>query len=181
MFKCIFFILILPCVNLLALYDDNIILPLILENHYGDGRYTVVNRETTISYLNNSYSSFDPLIINGYNFTSLLQELIKKNQQTVYLTIKSDLSNGYIIDQDNKFSKYFLPNGGGWDQLYEENPKVVDLTSVSLPVYDTKRNLVMVYKSFTQYYLAGQGDLIVYTLNKNGTLHELGRRMIWIS
>ncbi|CAF3016777.1 unnamed protein product, partial [Rotaria sp. Silwood2] len=166
---------------LLALYDDNIILPLILENHYGDGRYTVVNPETTISYLNDFHFSIDPLIINGYNCTPLFHELIKKNQQIVNLTIKSDPSNGYIIDQDNTFSKYFLPNGGGWDKLYEENPKVVGLTSVSLPMYDKERNLVMVYKSFIQHYLAGQGDLIVYMLNKNRTLHELGRRMIWIS
>ncbi|UJR17305.1 hypothetical protein I4U23_004200 [Adineta vaga] len=162
--------------------NDNKLLSLILEENYPDNGYTVVNSKTTLQRLNEDSISFDPFVVNGYSVRPLIQQLIEKNREATSLTIESNPTKGYIIDTAEKFSKYFIENGGGWDKLYKDNPKVHGLTSISLPAYDKKTNLVLVYKSFTQHYLAGEGNLILYSFDaSNGKLKELSRRMLWVS
>ena len=178
----VLFILIVQSVKSLPFIDDNKLLSLILEEPYVYNGYTVVRLETTIWDLNEYPNASNPWIVHGYDCEPLLRQLIEKNRQPVELTIESDLLNGYIIDKDKKFSQYFLRNGGGWRKLYKENPNVRGLTSVSLPVYDKQTNLVLVYKDVIQHYLAGEGNLIVYSLDtNNGTLQELMREMLWIA
>ncbi|CAF0799884.1 unnamed protein product [Adineta steineri] len=182
MFHYVLFILVLQSVCSLPLNDDNKLLSLILKEDYTDNEYTVVDPKTTISIMNENLISFDPLVLNGYDAQPLIRQLIEKNRESISLTVESNPSKGYIIDKEKKFLKYFTENGGGWNKLYEENPKVHGLTSVSLPVYDKQANLVLVYKSFSQNFLAGEGNLIIYSFDdSNGELKELSRRMIWVS
>ena len=102
-----------------------------------------------------------------------------KNQPLAPLTLQSDLSKGYIIDVNDRYSEYLSATGGGWDKLYQENPGFHSLTSVSLPVYDEATNLVFVYKNVVQHYRVSEGSLIVYRLNSvEGELHEVTRRVL---
>ncbi|CAF1476944.1 unnamed protein product [Adineta ricciae] len=162
--------------------NDNKLLSLILAEDYPDNGYTVVESKTTLYDVTEDFVIFDPLATSNNNGRRLLRALIEKNRESKALTIGSNASKGYVIDKDDKFSKYFIANGGGWDKLYKENPKVRGLTSVSLPVYDRQTSLVLVYKSFSQDYLAGQGDLILYLFDEtNESLKELSRRNLWVS
>jgi hypothetical protein len=96
------------------------------------------------------------------------------------LTIESSVKDGYLIDFDKKYEKYFEKGGGGWDKWYKENPKAHGSTTVSLPVYDQKAGLVLVYMGTQSHWLAGSGWVILYRY-QNGELKELNRAIMYIS
>jgi len=85
-----------------------------------------------------------------------------------------------VIDYDGKFANYFKEDGGGWEKWYKENPKAHGITTVSLPAYDPKTGLVLLYMGTQVHWLAGSGRVILYSYEK-GELKELKRLEMWIS
>ncbi len=167
--------------------EENKILCLVLEKMFGEHGYTVVNPQTrfpNITVPEDLASTrkyiLEQLSIQDGNLASLLDQLIQRNMQSQTLTITSCLEKGYVVDYDGKYAKYFDDNGGGWEQWYKENPNAHGSTTVSIPVYDAKTNLMLIYVGTQADYLAGAGYLIVYEY-QDGKLTELGRVMLWIS
>lgn len=119
--------------------------------------------------------------IDGADIDLLFSALVKRNRKSKKLPLKSSPENGYIVDYDRKFEKYFIDEGvGGWEKLYRENPKARGMVEISLPAYNEKSNLVLVYVGIQFYELFGHGWLILYRFN-DGELRELIRQGVWVS
>jgi hypothetical protein len=168
---------------------DNALLDRILQQEFRGGAFTVVDPMTDLSHLkadkpedlarSREYVK-NEMKIKGYDIGPLFDQLIKKNRKPIRLTLKSSPENGYLMDYDGKFESYFKSDGGGWEKWHKENPMAKGWTRVSLPAYDEKAGIVLVYLG-TQYdWLAGSGDLIAYQY-LDGKLREFGRVMLWIS
>ncbi len=172
-----------------ATEEENTILTLVLKRSYADGGFTVVHPETGFSHVDSDEPKevmqskkyiAEHLRTNGIIVTKLVDQLFERNKRPVLLTIKSSPKDGYVIDFDGKFKKYFEKDGGGWDKWYKENPKAHGSTTVSLPIYDQKTGLVLVYTGTQSHWLAGSGWIILYRYEK-GQLKELNKLMMWIS
>lgn len=169
--------------------EENTILTLVLKRSYTDGGYTIVAPETGWSHMRSDNPEemrqtkkyiAEHLQTYGVAAAKLIDRLFERNKKPVRLTIKSSPKDGYLIDFDGKYRKYFEKDGGGWEKWYKENPKAHGYTCVSLPVYDQKSGLVLVYVGTQVHWLAGSGSVILYRY-KNGKLKELKEVMIWIS
>lgn len=140
--------LIVRSANFLPLYSDNELLSLILPKYSRNNGYIVVNSKTKMYGLDGFTTSKDSIIVNGYDCLPLIRQLIEKNQQSVELTIESNRSNGYIIDKNGTLAKkYYSLNYLEQFKFEDKNPNFGGFISVSLPVYDEQRNLVLIYKS----------------------------------
>jgi hypothetical protein len=169
--------------------EETTILTLILKEAYSDGGYTVVNAQTGFSHSQSDNAAeiekskndiSQRLQTNGIVVSTLVDQLFRRNQTPVQLLIKSSPKDGYLIDFEGKYDKYFKKNGGGWEKWYKENPNAHGNTTVSLPVYDKKTGLVVVYKGTQSHGLDGAGWIILYRYEQ-GILKELNRVMLWIS
>ena len=169
---------------------DNILLSLVLTKSFDDGGYTVVSPQTHIENLKVKNSMElkklkqyvgTKMKIPGVNLDKIIDLLVKRNMNSVRLTLRSSPQKGYIIDYDGKFKKYFSEHGAiDWDKWYNENPTAHGWTSVSLPAYCPKSDVFLVYKGF--YLHAGWGlGLILAFKYDNYKITELARVMIWIS
>jgi len=165
------------------------LLGLILAQNHEEGRYIVVKPKTGLGHLglNNKREINQAkeyikknLVIPNYDISPLLGTLFEINRESISLEIGSDIKQGYLIDKENHFSKYFEKNGGGWEKLYQENSKVKGLTTVSIPVYDKNSNIILVYTGTQSHWLAGAGGVIAYRI-EGENLIELGNVMLWIS
>ena len=108
----------------------------------------------------------------------LVDKFFGKNKKSSRLSLKSDPSRGYVIDYDGKFRRYFEKGEGGWKQFYKENPNAHGRISISLPAFDEKSGLVLVYKGTWDNWRLGRGYLILYKY-KDGKLKEVKRIEIW--
>ena len=121
------------------------ILALVLKHSYRDGGYTVVDPDTKFRYGDPD----DPerfkqvkehlrreLETAGVDVGKVVEELFARNSKTVRLSLKSAQADGYIVDYDGTFAKYFEKNGGGWEKWRQDQPNARGMTSVSLPAYD---------------------------------------------
>lgn len=169
--------------------DDNSILALVLTRSYDDEGFTVVAPETAFSHNNlndpkEAGLTKDYLLknikIEGCDISLLIDRLIERNKKPVRLTLKSSPEKGYVVDYEGKYKKYFEKDGGGWEKWYKENPKAHGSTHVSLPVYDSKSNIVLVYVGTQVHWLAGCGFVIAYRY-EDGKLVELCRVKMWVS
>jgi len=169
--------------------EENTILTLVLKRPYADGAYTVVHPDTGMSHMGGDGAKeikqskmyiAERLQTNGIIVTKLVDRLFERNEKPVRLTLKSSPKDGYVIDFDGKYKKYFKNDGGGWEKWYKENPKAHGSTTVSLPVYDRKTGCVLEYKGTQSHWLAGSGWVILYKYEK-GELKEINRVMLWIS
>ncbi|MGA3283734.1 MAG: hypothetical protein ABSD57_04660 [Verrucomicrobiota bacterium] len=186
--------LVLAAANVWAAGDkmteqEGTILALVLRQSYTDGGYTVVSPEAGLSHMDAGDSKEvkdskkyirDHLQTNGVDVAKLVDRLFERNKKAVRLSIKSSPKDGYIVDYDGKYEKYFKKDGGGWERWYKENPNAHVSTTVSLPIYDEKSGLVLVYKGIQTHWLAGSGWMILYRYEK-GELKELKKVMMWIS
>ena len=170
--------------------QEGVILALVLRQSYTDEGYTVVSPEATLLHhmiagdaekvkQSKKYIR-EHLQTNGVDVAKLVDRLFERNKKAVRLLIKSSRKDGYIIDYDGKHEKYFKQDGGGWEEWYKENPNAHGMTTVSLPVYDEKSGLVLVYTGTQAGGLAGAGWMILYKYEK-GELKELKKVMMWIS
>jgi hypothetical protein len=172
--------------------EENTLLKLILKQSYPDGGYTVVAPDTSIfggfsdaseetkKFKSGIAANLNIFGTNNVAITELIDRLYKRNEKPTRLTIQSVQKDGYLIDFDRKFEKYFAKDGGGWEKWYKENPKAHGFTNISLPVYDRMTGLVIVYKGTQSHWLAGRGNLILYRF-QNGELKELTKAELWIS
>lgn len=167
--------------------DENEILALVLRESFAQlDRYTVVNPQTQLGHFPQEMEQTKQyiaknLITNGIVVPpQLIDDLIERNKEPVRLTLKSSLKDGYLIDFDGKYAKYFEKDGGGWGKLYEENPKACGYTTVSMPVYDKETRLILVYKGTQWGLLAGRGSVFLCRYSR-GELDAIGGVMLWIS
>ncbi|MCE5239454.1 hypothetical protein LLH23_13340 [bacterium] len=169
--------------------DDNRILALALTHKYEDGGYTVVNGETGTGVT----ATNDPkeleqtkqyvikqLRLPGVDVGKLMDAFAAKNRRAVKLTLPSAPEQGYLIDTEGEYGKYFQQDGGGWERWYKEHPKAHGSTTVSLPVWDKESGTVLLYMGTQSHWLAGAGHLIAYKYDGT-TLQEIARVMLWIS
>lgn len=172
----------------IAANQDNVIIEKVLHGKYDDGGFTVVAPMTDVAFLEGKEPDLsklkeyvkERLKVEGYDFGPLLDKLLEKNRVTKRLSIESHPERGYFVDYDGQYDKYFKKDGGGWEAWYKHHPKAHGLTGVSLPAYDEKHGVVLIYKGNQLGGLAGAGFLIAYRY-ENGNLKELARVMLWIS
>jgi hypothetical protein len=168
---------------------DNEILALALMRSYKDGGYTIVAPETSLSHLDPKDTKeiqqtknyiLDNIEVAGYDLSKLLDHFFERNALSVRLSIKSSPENGYFVDYDRMYEKYFEKNGGGWEQWYQEHPNAHGWTTVSLPAYDPESKIVLLYMGTQSHWLMGSGYIFVFKYDQ-GILKELKRLMLWIS
>ncbi|MCX6928461.1 MAG: hypothetical protein NT154_35420 [Verrucomicrobia bacterium] len=171
---------------------DNTILSLALAGAYPHGGYVVVHPKAELDtvdlgeaqYIKDSLSSAAGPSTNGV-VGALVDQLFERNKgsgtrQAVRLTLVSSLTNGYVVDHDGKYARYFRNDGGSWPRLYEENPKVRGVVTVSLPACDKKTGLVVLYKGIHEHGLQGRGEAILY-MYESGKLRKLKSITLWIA
>lgn len=174
--------------------DDNALLAQILRLDYDNGSFAIVDpmatspidrpeelaeakryfRKELIKILKKENISIDRARID-----QLLDRLIAKNSKPARLTLNSSRKNGYLIDYNGKYDKYFEKDGGGWEKWSEENPQAWGRIFVSLPVFDKETGFVLV--SYSACHRFGGGGHIVLYKYVEGRLVEQGRVMTWIS
>ena len=158
---------------------------LVLKAFNPDGGYTLVDPRTVSpadskdpkGVMGKMYIS-EHLQTNGVFVAALVDRLFERNTKPVRLTLESSPHDGYVIDSDASYEKYFKKHGGGWEKLYKENSKAHSITTVSLPAYDEKTGLVLVYIATSSNSLAGSGWVVLYKY-ENGKLKEINRLMMW--
>jgi hypothetical protein len=165
------------------------ILALVLRQPYTGTGYTVVSAETKIAHVDFGKAAEveqskkyvrERFEADNIDAAKLIDRLFDRNKKSVRLTIKSSPEDGYVVDRDGKFARYFKGDGGGWEQWRHENPIARSSTTVSLPVHDEKSGLVMVYVGTQKDWLVGSGWIILYKYEK-GQLRQVAKVMMWIS
>ena len=73
-----------------------------------------------------------------------------------------------------------LEGGGGWKKFYSDNPLARGILRVSLPAYDAKSGLIILYLTESYGRLDGVGNIIVFQYEKN-EITEISRTEIWVS
>jgi len=94
------------------------------------------------------------------------------NGQARRLTLSSCLTNGYVVDHDGKYAKYFQTGGGGWPRFESENPGAQGFVTLSLPAFDEQTGLVLVCRGTDLGFLSGQTEVILYRYER-GKLRRL--------
>lgn len=160
--------------------DDNTLLALILKQSVPDGKYTVVDPEARLSDNPDKAALLEQFKTDHAIVGPLIDQLIERNTEPALLTLESSPENGYVVDYDGAYAKYFEEDGGAWDQLYEEHPDAAGTTTVSLPAYDEASGYVLIYQGTQMHWLAGQGNLVLYKY-ADGKMTEVESIMLWIS
>lgn len=110
----------------------------------------------------------------------LLDHFLEVNQNSGNLALKSSPKDGYYIDYDEKYSRYFNCGiGKGWMRLKLCRPGTA-LADVSLPAYDHDTGLILIYLGYSSDALSGSGHIFLFKC-ENGKLKPLGSVMVWIS
>jgi hypothetical protein len=160
--------------------QDNVILGKILQGRKANGGFIVVapttymgpHKVTNPSGLKERVNAI--IKLEGYDAGPLVDKLLEKNSTRSRLSLESHPERGYLVDYDGQFRRYFKENGGGWSAWHRDHSEAHGYARVSLPVYDEKAGIVLVYIDIQSDRLAGAGHLVVYRY-ENGNLKELGR------
>jgi len=110
----------------------------------------------------------------------LVAQLVERNREPATLSLASSPPDGYVVDHDSQFARYFQENGGGWDRWYADHPGAAGRARVSLPAHDPVTGLVLVYCGIQSGWLAGSGNLYLFRYEER-TLTMIGRVALWIS
>jgi len=168
---------------------EGAILALTLQRSYQYGGFAVVSPDTDVSELGGGNSTkadhCKKFVLNGLqtndpDVVNLVDKFFERNKKTIRLSIKSSPRDGYLIDRDGNFEKYFKKGGGGWDKWRIENPKAHVSLRVSMPVYDEKSGFVLIYIGQVVDALMGSGRVILFK-QENGKLKYVKAVEIWIS
>ena len=119
--------------------------------------------------------------IEDENVLSLIDRFLEINQDPGKLTIPSSPEDGYYIDYDGKFSRYF--QGGvsaGWTRWRLTRPNAGSSVDLLLPAYDAESGLILMYIGMQGAPLTGFGDIFLFQY-KDGEFKTLGSVMVWIS
>jgi hypothetical protein len=103
------------------------------------------------------------------------------NEESAQLTLESCPEEGYYIDYDGMFAKYFDSMwSGGWAKWYDFHPYAAGYTEVSMPAYDSETGYIIVYIG-TQYdSLIGNGGIYVFKY-EDGILTKIDTVAWWVS
>lgn len=167
---------------------ENRIITLILEDKTSH-RYAIVDPETNMD----SYYSLDPTRIElwndnlqycskvkEYDFSMLLEQLFELNKTPHTLTIQSSPENGYFVDYDHIFDRYFYDKFGGWSILRMSHPSAAGMTQISKPAYDSDTGYVLAYIGWQGDWLMGSGGFYVFKY-ENDNVTYLGHFETWVS
>ncbi len=167
--------------------QENIILALILQQGHENHGFIVVEPMTTHI---GPHGGSDPSRIKarlakesgleGYDPGPLVDRLFDKNRTPQRLKLVSHPEKGYLIDYKGRFARYFEGKGGGWDAWHRDHPEAHGHVRVTLPAYDEKEGIVLIYMDTQSDRLAGAGALYVYKY-ENGFLRQLARALLRIS
>jgi len=130
--------------------DD--IIALILSAKQDNDEYNFVSPTTVLDSGNteqdfNNTKNFilDELDIEEYDASSLVDTYIELNKESITLSVKSDIKNGFIIDHDEALIKYLHSNGDGWEKLQEDYPKAKSWVEISRLAYDPESHIALIY------------------------------------
>jgi len=111
----------------------------------------------------------------------LFRRFTLENSPPKRLTLRSSPQNGYYIDYDGKFSRYFEDDiVWGWHRMRLCRPSVDSFMDVSLPVYDVDTGLVLMYVGSVGGPMEGAGWLCLFKYI-DGKLENIFIEQIWIS
>lgn len=169
--------------------EENTVISLALRHWADKGAYTILYPRTRLH--NYDFSNGDQLKkakegikrnlkIPGYDATVLIDRLFDRNRTQISISLRSDPSEGYLIDRDGKFASYFSDGCGGWDEFYAKNPHVAGMTTISAPVLDRRNRIALMYIGTQLEGLDGVGGIIAYSF-ENGKLKKLTQIDLWIS
>jgi Leucine-rich repeat (LRR) protein len=150
-----------------SLDDYDRLIPLLFTDQHKKGGYFLVNPETSLP--KDCYSQLDYLqndfIEQGINVSSMLEALLERNTQPTMLDIPSSKNEGYVI---------------GNEKIIDDDPDFQCYITISVPVYDAERNILLVYLGWSGGGLMGSGDIYAFSYT-NGKLVELAKVTLWVS
>jgi hypothetical protein len=155
------------------------LIPLLFTDNHVEGRYFLVN---PVMYMPQQFFNITEIESEfkkqGYDFSSLLKIFHERNTKEIRMNIPSSQSEGYVIDYEDIMSNYDLPLG--WTKLREDYPNLQCIITISVPVYDPRSNIFLVYLGWVGNGLFGSGDIYAFRVI-NGKLMEIARVGLWIS
>ena len=160
---------------------ENQILALALTDRFKGSDYTVIKPDTNLTLVK-AATIKERLAQSGRDYTNLITRFFETNQNTVRLSVSSSIKNGFYIDYEGKFARYFENGGGGWLRLNIFHPQVSSYTKVSFPAYDPETGYVLLYirRTFnTHSHPGGDGILYVYQY-ADGKLTLLDFIPLWV-
>ena len=147
------------------------------------GCYNIVNSQASLGHgMSVSEENIQNKFIKyGYDYSRLVEALFERNTTDVILDIPSSPESGYIIDYDETY----IYSGQSWDptfweNLRRDNPDVSEIIEISLPVYDPKTGIVLLYFAPSRGPLYGFGSISAYEY-ENGEIKLITRVGLWES
>ncbi len=181
--------------------EDNRIISLVLSEFFGDKPgYRVVDPQLALPYIGTSSEDrehFGGWIQNGLfipyvqsnpapsrigedNFADFVDRFLLKNITLGLLTIESSPQDGYYIDYDSKFARYFKSGEeAGWRRMSFCRPSV-GMADVSLPIYDAETGLIIIYLGTRDAPLVGSGYIFLLQM-QDGELQIISNVLVWIA
>jgi len=171
--------------------DDSAIISLVLREAYirqcyedgtldEDEDFTEVGGFTVVDPYTVPVGIVPSIKLDDYDIGNLVDLLLALNKESVRLSINSSPRDGYIIDYDGTYAKYFEEDGGGWREWHKDHPEAHGYTQISLPAYDKESGLVLVYQDIQSDYLVGVGSIDVYRY-KDGKFENICSETRWVS
>ena len=156
------------------------------ESKENDG-YVVVDPETTLGLLDEPgdlehVKEQLELMLEGEgcDVGALVDRFVEQNRKPYRLLIESSPEDGYVIDYDGEYTRYFGKGLDAWDKFYKNNPGARGCTHVSVPAYDPKSQVVLVYVGTQTQWLAGVGYIAAFRY-EDGQLRPLACPRFWVS
>ena len=146
--------------------QEKAILALVLRQACPDGAYNIVDPKSRIPKENegDKESIRRWFQADEMDISQMVDQLFERNKKPVSLSIKSSPKEGYVI---------------GFNPLHAED-RVHGRTEVSVPVFNEKSGLVLVYIGTRTQPLVGIGWIILYKY-KEGKIKELNKMPLWIA
>ena len=115
------------------------------------------------------------------DISHLVDSFFSRNKMQARLGIKSSKSDGFLVDYENSKNDIFeKKDGGGWKGFYSAHPNSYGISTISIPAYDDKMKLVLVYRSLSGGSLYGSGWIFLYSY-ADGQIKLLRKRELWRS
>ena len=169
----------------------NQLLALILKWPDSNGGHTVVKPDTAVGSgdqfaLESNRQSLNARITREFNtetldLAPLVSQLFELNNKYSRLTLESSVEDGYYVDYDGYFARYFeeyRPNS--WERLRRENRKAECFTTVSLPAYEPQTGYLIVYMGVQCDWEMGFGGIYIYHYSDE-VLKLVGKLGLWVS
>jgi hypothetical protein len=128
-------------------------------------------RKKLISYINELVKA---------DKSALVDEFFKANETEVDISPLPQKYPDLRIVSDDKISEYFSKEGGGWDELYRNNPAACGIVNVSIPVFEPSTGIILVYEARKRDLLFGRGSIKVYKVEKE-KLQLIGEYNFWVA